>query len=369
MAARAAGGDPRLNLPQPDDSDIRPMVAAPARALPIWVMAAGLAVFALILFLMLDSRRRALESPAVTGTPTRQMSTGSEPPPLYIPPAVQSEPMAPVQAQAAPTIPFVLPQPPTRQARPEYVPMPVPPPPMPQPMQLPDPPMAMPRESGSALVLDRSGPPGADGDGEGSAAPASQPPGIRATAGMLANRATTVAQGTLIPAVLETGLDSTKPGFARAIVSRDVRSFDGSRVLIPRGSRLTGEYEGGASQGQRRAVINWTRLVRPDGVTIAIGSPASDSVGRGGIRAKVDSHLWERLFPALLQSVLDIGVNVASRAADGSVVLALPGSGGGSGGLLGGRDAPAPTLTVKPGTSIAIFVNRDLDFTGVGNPQ
>ena len=44
----------------------------------------------------------------------------------------------------------------------------------------------------------------------------------RARAAMISNRATTVAQGTMIRAVLETALDSTHPGFARAIVSRDV---------------------------------------------------------------------------------------------------------------------------------------------------
>ena len=45
----------------------------------------------------------------------------------------------------------------------------------------------------------------------------------------LADPAHTVAQGTLIPAVLETAIDSDVPGFVRAVVSQDVRSFDGSR--------------------------------------------------------------------------------------------------------------------------------------------
>jgi type IV secretion system protein VirB10 len=57
----------------------------------------------------------------------------------------------------------------------------------------------------------------------------------------LAEPANTVAQGTLIPAVLETAIDSDVPGYVRAVVSQDVRSFDGSRVLLPRSSRLLGE--------------------------------------------------------------------------------------------------------------------------------
>ena len=100
---------------------------------------------------------------------------------------------------------------------------------------------------------------------------------MRASA--LANRSMTVPQGYLIGAVLETAFDSTKPGFARAIVSRDVRGFDGKNVLIPRGSRLIGEYKSAAGQGQNRAVISWTRLIRPDGMTIEMDAPAVDTVG------------------------------------------------------------------------------------------
>jgi type IV secretion system protein VirB10 len=171
----------------------------------------------------------------------------------------------------------------------------------------------------------------------------------------------------LIPAVLETALDSTRPGLARAIVSRDVRGFDGSRVLIPRGSRLIGEYRSEVAPGQRRALVNWNRLIRPDGVTIAIGSPASDTMGRAGIRAKVNSHFFERFAGAILQSALDIGVSLAQTRANSGTTVILP-----TGGLQGTTQIiqPAqvtPTLKVKAGTSISIFAARDLDFSSAEN--
>jgi type IV secretion system protein VirB10 len=53
-----------------------------------------------------------------------------------------------------------------------------------------------------------------------------------ASATRMAAPTLTVAQGTLIPAVLETAIDSDLPGYARAVVSQDVRGFDGTRVLI-----------------------------------------------------------------------------------------------------------------------------------------
>jgi type IV secretion system protein VirB10 len=136
-------------------------------------------------------------------------------------------------------------------------------------------------------------------------------------------------------------------------------------VLIPRGSRLIGEYRSEAQPGQKRALVNWIRLIRPDGVTIAIGSPAGDTLGRGGVRARVNSHFFERFAGAILQSALDIGVNLAGRAAGNGTVVVLPGTAQGATQIV----QPAqitPTLSVRQGTSISIFVARDLDFTGAG---
>jgi type IV secretion system protein VirB10 len=181
----------------------------------------------------------------------------------------------------------------------------------------------------------------------------------------MANRATIVPQGTLIAAVLETALDSTQPGQARAVVSANVVNLIGDRVLIPRGSRLFGTYQGELAAGQKRALVQWTRLVRPDGVTIAIDSPAADRLGRAGIKGRVNTHFPERLGGALLQSAIDIGSLVTGRAIyDSSVVVAVPGATQGAASSLVGQ-APKPTLRVRQGTRISVFVARDLDFTSV----
>lgn len=189
-------------------------------------------------------------------------------------------------------------------------------------------------------------------------------PADRIMAGRFRNPSFTVPQGTVLPAVLETALDSTRPGAVRALVQRDIHSFDGSRVLIQRGSRLYGEYEGGIEQGQNRALIRWTRLIRPDGVTIALDSPASDPLGRAGVKGKVDGKFLQRFGGAILQSVLDIGVGVATREATGGVVVALPGSSQTVTGRSGPQDIK-PVLKVRHGTSVSVFVARDLDFSSV----
>ena len=199
------------------------------------------------------------------------------------------------------------------------------------------------------------------------APPGSQPtggPNERVTASRFLNPARTIPQGTVIPAVLETALDSTRPGAVRALVQRDVRGFDGSRVLIGRGSRLYGEYAADLEPGQGRAAIRWTRLLRPDGVTIALDSPASDPLGRAGVRGKVDGKFFQRFGGALLQSVLDVGVGVATREATDGVIVALPGSTQNVTPRLD-RNEVRPTLRVRHGTSVSVFVARDLDFSTV----
>lgn len=188
--------------------------------------------------------------------------------------------------------------------------------------------------------------------------------GGRTFAGRLANPATTVPQGAVIQAVLETALDSTRPGFVRAVVSRDVRSFDGARVLIPRGSRLFGEYKADLANGQNRAFVIWQKLTRPDGVQIALDSPAADGLGRSGIKGKVNSHFFQRFSAAILQSSLDIGVGLATRSAtNGTVVLGLPGSTTSITGT--SPESVKPTLTTRQGSVVSVFVARDLDFASV----
>jgi type IV secretion system protein VirB10 len=173
-----------------------------------------------------------------------------------------------------------------------------------------------------------------------------------------------VAQGTLIPAVLETALDSDLPGYTRALVSRDVRSFDGSHVLIPRGSRLIGQYKSALQAGQSRALIIWNRLLRPDGVSIQLASPAADNVGETGLAGKVNSHFLQRFGSAILLSVVEGLTSAVGGSGNNTVVLGSVGSGQAAAGVALQNDIKiSPTVKVMQGTPIQVFTARDLDFS------
>ena len=195
----------------------------------------------------------------------------------------------------------------------------------------------------------------------------SEPEHARAT--RLREPSTTAPQGTIIPAVLETALNSDLPGFARAVVSRDVRSFDGSNVLIPRGSRVIGEYRSAVALGQSRIFVVWTRVLRPDGGSIEISSGGGDTLGRAGLAGKVDRHFFEQFSGAILLTVLNAAAYAAAAGNSSTAVVVNSGSTTGGLGGAGSALTPAaipPTIKVAQGTPIRIFVQRDLDFTPVG---
>jgi type IV secretion system protein VirB10 len=175
-----------------------------------------------------------------------------------------------------------------------------------------------------------------------------------------------IPQGAVIPAVMETAINSDLPGLARAMVTRDIKSFDGSTVLIPRGSRVIGQYKSGVAMGASRVFVIWTRVIRPDGVSIQIASPAADPLGRGGLEGKVDRHFFGRFGGSILMSVLNAGVAAIGNARSTSqIYIGSASEAANLAGTVMKSDQVAPTIQTAQGAPVTIFVARDLDFSGV----
>ncbi len=346
------------------DEDIRPMVARPVNNRGVWVFGGMAAIAAILLFSALEARRTAANSPSIMTPREGSGNMISGPPPLAMPGGYDANrELGSVLLTRVPGsvngVPYTLPGVPNtpRVMQSGYVPGP---PIAPQPAAYNDPdspfyrPLQPEPARASAPAVAQPAP---------SPAAAAILAGNRVGATRFVNPSATVPQGAVIQAVLETALDSNRPGFVRAIVSRDVRSFDGTKVLIERGSRLFGEYKAELASGQNRAFIQWLTLTRPDGVQIAVNSPAADPLGRAGVKGDVNSHFFQRFAGALLQSTLDLGVGLLTRSANnGTVVVGLPGS---TSIVNNNSNQPQPTLKVKHGAAVSVFVARDLDFTSV----
>ena len=184
----------------------------------------------------------------------------------------------------------------------------------------------------------------------------------------------TITEGTVIPAVMETAINSQLPGLVRALNSADVYSHDGSQLLIPKGSRLVGRYQSSIRRGQVRVFIIWTRILRADGLSVLINSPGTDPLGRAGLEGDVDTHFFQIFGAAILLSVLDAGLDIAVETAKDQANNntnigqgSFSGSGLDRAGELALQDSIQiqPTIHIDQGTRISIMVARDLDFEAV----
>lgn len=189
-------------------------------------------------------------------------------------------------------------------------------------------------------------------------------------AARMSNLNTLIAQGTMISGILETAIQSDLPGMTRADVSEDVYSFDGSTLIIPKGSKLVGQYRSGLVRGQSRVFVIWNRLLRNDGVTVNLGSYGTDALGRSGLDGEVDTHFFERFGSSVLLSMIDTSLQIVANSSKDSATSTVAVETGNDFNraaeiALENSVAIPPTVNVEQGKRIKVFVSKDLDFSQV----
>jgi type IV secretory pathway VirB10-like protein len=185
----------------------------------------------------------------------------------------------------------------------------------------------------------------------------------------------TLRAGTVIPGTLLTGITSDVPGAVIGQISRDV--FDSRTqqlLLIPKGSRLIGTYDS-RSVRTGRLIVEWTRLLFPDGRSIALErSEATDETGQSGMHDQVNHHVGRLFGTALLLSAITAGVQLSQPQQ--ATVYGVPSASQVAAGALGqqmgeigiesarrGLDTP-PTVTIRPGWPFDVLLTNDITFDG-----
>lgn len=184
---------------------------------------------------------------------------------------------------------------------------------------------------------------------------------------LIVNPSNTVVQGTMIQAVLETTIDSSLAGQVRAIVSEDVHAYDGSRVLIARGSRLIGRYQSGVDIAQQRITIAWDRIILPDSQTVEISAFGGDELGRSGTTGFVDSRFGARFGSAALISLIGALPTVAADSTDDATTSDVLENIGedlqdSTRSVMGEYLSIAPVIYVDQGSRVTVMVDRDLEI-------
>ncbi|MFL6354102.1 MAG: TrbI/VirB10 family protein [Bryobacteraceae bacterium] len=119
-----------------------------------------------------------------------------------------------------------------------------------------------------------------------------------------------LCEGDHFDTVLVNNLDGASPGNVDAEVYAPFYSHDsdpkGRRLLVPIGSRITGEVFAVGQQHQERLYVAFHKLRRPDGSTFKLDNlKGLDQAGAAGLRDKVNNHNLSKI--ALAGGVAALG--------------------------------------------------------------
>ena len=125
----------------------------------------------------------------------------------------------------------------------------------------------------------------------------------------------TVVAGSVIPAVLVSGIDSDLPGPILAQVSENVfDSASGRSLLIPQGSRLIGTSSSASTPGQQRVQISWRRLIFPNTASMDLPQmPGTDQGGYAGFSDQVNNHYLATFSTAAVTSLISARARWSDR--------------------------------------------------------
>ena len=200
----------------------------------------------------------------------------------------------------------------------------------------------------------------------------------------------TVMAGTVLPAVLVTGINSGAPAQVLAQVAANVYdSATGRYLLIPQGSRIVGDYATSTQYGQDRIAVNWRRLIFPNTASLDLPSmPATDAQGYGGMADQVNNHYLKSFGAAAVVSLIGAGQMVGQMGLYGGSTGFSPYGGYGYGmsplamaSEMGGAAASAqmggvaqqslqrgmnipPTIEIRPGYLFNVEITTDLTLPG-----
>lgn len=187
-------------------------------------------------------------------------------------------------------------------------------------------------------------------------------------------------RGTYIRCVLETRVITDVPGYTSCLVTEPVYSFNGRKLLLPKGSKVLGAYTAGPT-GDRVAVV-WDRIITPTGIDVNMSkpNPGIDNLGGAGVPGQYDAHWASRISSALLISMLSDGFKYEAAEhgpktnafAGNGVVLQEPFESNTARTVERLADQAVreaanrrPTVTINQGTVIYVYVAQDVDFSDV----
>ena len=191
---------------------------------------------------------------------------------------------------------------------------------------------------------------------------------------------TLLLRGTFIRCALETRIITDVNGFTSCVVTEPVYSVNGRSLLLPKGSKVFGQYGSGAIRGERVAVV-WDRITTPTGIDVTMASPGVDNLGSAGHPGYYNAHWGSRITSALFISLLSDAFKYYGEKEGPVTVTSYPGTGAiyqepfesntartmerlANQAVEASGNRP-PTVTINQGAIVNVYVSQDVDFSGV----
>jgi type IV secretory pathway VirB10-like protein len=176
--------------------------------------------------------------------------------------------------------------------------------------------------------------------------------------------------GTVLPAVLVSGINSDLPGQIIAQIRENVYdTVTGGYLLVPQGAKLIGSYDNMIAWGQDKVMVVWSRLIFPNGSSIVLDNmEGSDLAGYAGFHDRVNNHYLKLGVAILFSSVLSVGATQSHgdiRGYHATWDQQLGANVGEDVNKTGQKiverqlNVP-PTIEIRPGYPFNVMVNKDV---------
>jgi type IV secretion system protein VirB10 len=179
-----------------------------------------------------------------------------------------------------------------------------------------------------------------------------------------------VFEGTVLETVLVTRLNGDFSGPVICMLTNNIYSHDGQRVLIPAGTKVLGEAKRVEGFGQTRLAVAFHRLIMPDGYSVDLDQfHGLNQIGETGLKDQVNHH-YRQIFGASIAvgaigGLAQVGSNTSSLglpqtptdAYREGVAVSLAQS---STHILDRFLNLLPTITIREGHRVKVYLTEDL---------
>jgi type IV secretion system protein VirB10 len=144
------------------------------------------------------------------------------------------------------------------------------------------------------------------------------------------------------------------------------RDIPFNKLVLTQGAKLIGQYDSSVAFGQSRVLLVWTRIIMPDGSSIALErQPGADAQGYAGLEDEVDNHWGMLLKAAVLSTILSVGAEAGTSNSENNLAQAIREGASNSISQTGQQIVQRqlniqPTLTIRPGFPVRVIVTHDL---------